>query len=135
MSLNASAVMDGLGVRLATISGLRVFDFPPDSVNPPAAIVGYPTVQFDATMARGKDRLSIPVYVYVGRVSDRNARDQLAAYMAGAGASSVKAAVEAGKTLGGACDTCRVVDAAPVDGSDFAGSPFVAIRFTVDVVG
>ncbi|MEW6473443.1 MAG: hypothetical protein AB1679_14320 [Actinomycetota bacterium] len=135
MALNASAVMDGIGVRLQTITGLRVFDFPPDSLQPPAAIVSYPEISYDSTLGRGVDRMTVPVYVYVGRVSDRASRDALTAYMAGTGAQSIKTAVEGDKTLGGAAQSVRVMSATPVDGSEVAGQPFVAVRFDIDVVG
>lgn len=134
MAINVSTVMDGLGVRLATISGLRVFDFVPDSFSPPAAIISLPgTVEYDLTMARGADRGSFQVYLLVGKVSDRSARDQLAAYLAGTGSLSVKAAVEAGKTLGGAAQSTRVTSAS-VQVVSSAGTDFLAAVFDVDVV-
>ncbi|MGH7426554.1 MAG: hypothetical protein ACREJP_10380, partial [Candidatus Methylomirabilales bacterium] len=89
--LNLNTVMDGLGIRLATITGLRVFDFAAEAVSPPAAIVGMPTeVDFDFTKGRGSDRVVIPITVLVGRVSDRAARDDLSAYVAGTGTKSIK---------------------------------------------
>lgn len=134
MSIDVSTVMDGLGVRLATISGLRVFDFAADSFSPPAALVGLPdTVEYDLTMVRGADRAAFQVYVLVGKVSDRSARDQLAAYMAGTGSSSVKAAIEAGETLGGAAHTTRVTGASVATVTS-AGVEFLAAIFDVDVV-
>lgn len=135
MSLAVNAVMDGLGVRLATISGLRVFDFAPDSISPPAAIVSLPdNVEYDVAMFRGADRLTIPVHVLVGKVSDRNARDRLGDYLAGTGATSVKTAIEADKTLGGAADSVRV-ESATVSVITIAGMEFLSATFIVDVVG
>jgi hypothetical protein len=134
VSINVSTVMDGLGVRLATITGLRVFDFVPDSFSPPAAVVSLPQmVEYDLTMARGADRGSFQVYVLVGKASDRSARDQLAAYIAGTGSSSVKTAIEAGKTLGGAAHSTRVTGAS-VSVVTTAGSEFLTAIFDVDVV-
>lgn len=133
--MNVSAVMDGLGTRLASISGLRVYDYPPDSVSPPAGVVSYPDpLDFDATMGRGADRMTVPIHIIVGRVSDRAARDALAAYMAGSGVKSVKAAIEADGTLGGAADSSRVVSVSGLDLS-VGGVSYVAATFSVDVVG
>lgn len=93
--MDLSAEMDAIGTALATISGLRVFDFPPKSAQPPFAVVDFPElITYDSTMSRGKDEATVPVMVAVANVSDRNARDQLAAYLAGSGASSVKAALD-----------------------------------------
>lgn len=107
--IDVNAVMDAIGVRLATISGLRVFDYPADTVNPPAAVVGLPTeVIYDISKARGFDMATIPVFVLVGSPFSRAARDALVPYLAGSGAQSVKTAIEADETLSGACSALRV---------------------------
>ena len=135
MSLNVNAVMDGLGVRLATISGLRVFDFPPDSASPPFAVVAMPEeITYDSTMKRGGDEMVVAVHVVVGKVSDRSARDQLGVYMAGTGATSVKTVIEADRTLGGAADSCRVTSAV-FSTFDMAAQPFLAGTLNVHVIG
>lgn len=110
MPLDLNAVMDGLGVRLATIAGLRVSDFPASAAAVPAALVGLPTaLEYDATWGRGVDRCVVPVMVVVGRVADRAARDAMSLYLAGTGAKSVKAAVDG--NLGGAAQSVRVTGA------------------------
>lgn len=134
MSLDTALVMDGLAAALASIEGLRVLEYPPDAVAPPMAFPGYPApLDFDATMGR-TDRASFPVHVVVGKVSDRAARDRLTPFMAGAGASSVKVALEVDLTLGGACDSLRVESVAGVD-LDVGGIKYLAATFIIDVVG
>jgi hypothetical protein len=128
-----SSVMDGLGARLSGITGLRVHDYPADAVAVPAAIVLYPTLTYDFTAGRGTDRASFQALVLVGKVSDRSARDALAAYMDGAGARSIKAAVEADKTLGGAAHTTRVTEAT-VETFTVGAVEYLGARFTIDVV-
>lgn len=105
--------MDAIGVRLATIPGLRVYDHPADTVAPPAAIVSLPEiVEYDSVAGRGADRTSLTITVIVGRVSDRAARDQLAAFISGTGPSSIKTAVEAGASdLDGVAHTIRATTA------------------------
>jgi hypothetical protein len=127
-------IMDGLATALATISGLQVYGYPPDSVTTPAAVVALPdTITYDDTMARGADRITIPVHVLVGKVSDRSAAAALAGYLSGAGTSSVKAAVESDATLGGAADTARVTEAS-VSVMTVAGVDLLAASFSIDVV-
>lgn len=88
--------MDQIGVALATVTGLRVFDFPPKSAQPPFAFVDLPErVDYDLAMARGNDRASFTVVVAVADVVDRAARDAIAAYAAGSGAASIKAVLDA----------------------------------------
>lgn len=121
--------MDQIGTALATVTGLRVFDFPPKSAQPPFAFVDMPErVDFDLTYGRGSDRATFTVVVAVADVVDRAARDAIAAYAAGSGASSIKAVLDAA-TIG---TSARVesVEFRPVTLS--AGSYAGAI-FDVDV--
>ena len=93
-----STVMDELATELDTIAGLRVFAYPTDTAPAPAAIVGYPeSLTFDTTMGRGVDTAVFPIFVLVGRVTDRSSRNLLGAYCDGTGAKSIKAVLQAGK--------------------------------------
>lgn len=130
MALDLGAVMDAIGARLVGVTGLRVYDYAADAASPPAAIVALPEmVEYDAVAARGADRVLIPVTVLVGRVSDRAARDQLAQYVSGTGATSVKAAIEGGTgDLGGVAHTVRVtearIDVVTIGQVDYLGASF-----------
>ncbi|GAA5119125.1 hypothetical protein [Haloechinothrix salitolerans] len=126
-------VMDEVGAQLDTITGLRVWDYPPNKITPPAAIVAYPdSIGFDETYGRGSDRITLPVLVVVGKVSDRASRKDLAVYCDGAGTSSIKAVLEAGSYT--AFDTIRVTsidfDVVTISGVDYA-----AALFDVDIFG
>lgn len=128
MSLTINPVMDGLGARLSTITGLRVYDYPPDSVSVPAAIVGLPEeIVFDETYGRGSDRASVPVHVLVSKVSDRASRDAISAYMV-----SVKAAVDG--SLGGVVSDARVASAKP-NMITVGTIEYLAVTFTIEVYG
>lgn len=129
MALDLNAVMDAIGARLVGVTGLRVYDYAADAANPPAAIVSLPeTVEYDVVAGRSADRVVIPVTVLVGRVSDRAARDQLAQYVSGTGASSVKSAIEGVDGLGGVAHTVRVTDASinivTIQAVDYLGASF-----------
>jgi hypothetical protein len=133
-TVDVNAVMDALGVRLATIAGLRVYDYRADNVAAPAAIVGLPTaIDYDGTKGRGSDRLVVPVVVLVGRVSDRASRDLLSAYIAGAGARSVKAAIEGAIDLGGAAQTTRVTSAVVAE-ITVANVVYIGVTFDCEVI-
>lgn len=131
--MNLADVMDEVATRLDTISGLRVFAYPPDRVEPPSAIVSYPgTYTYDETYGRGMDRMTLPVVVVVGKVSQRSARDALGAYVDGSGASSVKAVLESGTYT--ELDSLRVMSV-EFDVVTIAGTDYVAALFDVDIAG
>jgi hypothetical protein len=131
MAFDLNTVMDALGVRLATIAGLRVSDHVPKTVAVPAAIVGFPEeITYDETYGGGADSTVIPVTVLVGAVTDRVARDELAAYTARAGAQSIKAAVDG--PLAGAVSDARVATA-KIEGITFNGVEYLGATFRVEV--
>lgn len=133
MSLDLNTVMDAVGVRLKTIPGLRVYDYPPDAVAVPAAVVGYPeAVEYDQTYAAGADMAVFVVHVLVGKNSDRASRDGIGAYVSRAGAAAVKTVLEADPTLAGAADTLRV-QRAQFGTIDVGGVEYLAASFPVEV--
>lgn len=131
--MNIATVMDQLGTALSGITGLRVFPYSADRVTPPAAIVGWPEpVTYDGAFRRGMDSLTLPVYVLVGRVDARSARDVLAAYLDGTGPSSVKAALDGGSYT--ACHTVRVATA-NVEALTSGGVEYLGAVFDVEITG
>lgn len=129
-----SNVRDGLKTRLQTISGLRVYDLIPDTVSPPAAVVGQLDFTFDINNARGLDQANCDVLVIVQRLSERVAQDKLDAFLAGSGSGSIKAAIEGDRTLGGAVNTLRVISA---EGGTYesAGALFLSYRYRLTIWG
>jgi hypothetical protein len=134
MSMTPSNVRNGLKTNLTTITGLRCFDIIPDSVPLPAAVVGQLDLTFDTSMARGLDTAEIEILLIVGRMSERAGQNKLDGYLAGSGSSSIKAAIEADKTLGGACSTLRVTTATAGTITN-AGADMLAYRYQVEVIG
>lgn len=130
--MDLDAVMQEVAAVLDTIDGLRVYGYAADAVAPPAAVVGYPTVTYDETMRRGMDRYSLPVWLLVGKVSDRASRPGIAPYVAGDGDRSVKRVLEAG--IYQSLDSLRVQDAEP-DELVEGGVAYLAYRFTIDIAG
>lgn len=131
--MNLHNVLEAIATQLGTITGLQVHSFPPDAIYPPAAVVDYPeSITYDVTYGRGVDRMTVPIVVLVGRVSDRSSREQLAAYCDGSGASSIKAVLEAGTyTAFGAIR----VQSVEFDSYTWNGVDYAAALFTCDVSG
>lgn len=126
---NLTTVMDDIGTRLGTITGLRVYDFPPKSAQPPFAFVDMPdSIDYDCTYQRGADRMKLNVIVAVADVVDRMARDQIAAYAAGTGAGSVKAALDGQVGVTARVTSCEF---RPVT---VAGTTYFGAIFSLDIV-
>ena len=133
-----SDVRAGLQTRLQTISGMRVLDTVPDSVNIPTqgavAVVGMLDLNFDFSMNRGYDQATCSILVIVGRMNESTAQDRLDGYLASSGATSVKAAIEGDKTLGGAVATLRVTQA--TSGMiTVANIDYISYRYEVTLIG
>jgi|DEB3_MinimDraft_2_1074329.scaffolds.fasta_scaffold38726_2 ABC-type xylose transport system substrate-binding protein len=134
MTMTVSTVRDNLKTQLSSISGLRIYDTVPDSINTPAAVVGMLDMDFDATMNRGYDRATLDVILITGRMSERSAQNTLDTYLSGSGNSSIKTVVEANKTLSGAVQTLRVT-AATSGSIQVSGIDYLAYRFRVELIG
>jgi hypothetical protein len=104
-----SDLRTGIAANLATVAGLRTSATVPDSINPPIAVVMPNSVTYDTAFARsGGDEYEFLVMVIVGRVDERSAQNNLDGYCSGTGSTSIKAAIERDKTLGGKAFSLRV---------------------------
>lgn len=95
-------IRQGAADLLDAVDGLRGYSTIPGQFSPPAAIVGMPTRQPMETFQRGTDRWDLTVYVVVARQADAQSEKTIEAFLNPAGSSSVRAAIYADKTLGGA---------------------------------
>ena len=85
-----TSIRDGLKTRLETISGLTASEFVPDYIVPPIALVApLNTLNYDSTMARGADTYEIPIVVYISRIDAQTSQDEVDAYLASSGATSI----------------------------------------------
>jgi hypothetical protein len=125
-------VLAGLKESLENIAKLRVYDFPSSKVDPPAAVLSLPETPYDVTLGGRSDVWTFPVWVLVSKADDRSAYKEMIPYLDAEGERSIRAMIEADRTLGGACDTCAVVNARPQFAS-VGGVEFLAIEFTLEV--
>ena len=128
-----STVRGNLKTAIAPVVS-RVFDYIPDQVPTPCAVVGNITITFDEAQNRGLDMGEVDVIVIVSRMNERGAQDKLDGYLAGTGAGSVKAAIEADRTLAGALATLRVIRAAPIT-IEVSGVTYFAYQYEVVLHG
>lgn len=124
---------DGLEAQLATISGLRVFDHVPDSWATPCAFVVPDTVEYWNAFAGGDATHNWTATVVVGRQSDRSSQRQLLEYMNYAGDKSIRAAIEADRTLGGVVQTLLVGRADNVRMVSQGDQAYLAVDFAIEI--
>ncbi len=135
MASTIAQVMQGLETRLATITGLRVNDVIPDQVNPPAAFVGVPAIpSYRIAMGRSKYTIAPTITVLVSAAWDRAGQLALAGYANPTGSTSIIAAIEGDKTLGGVVDDCVVDDFAPLGLEEVGVIGYYGGRFNLRVV-
>lgn len=134
------AIRDGLKTNLQTISGLRVTEYVTGTIVTPAAIItpgdggrGRQAIMFDATMGRGSDDYLFTVIVLVSNTVERTSTDALDAYLAGSGATSIKAAVESDERLGGVAHFARVQGVHDYGLIDYGGQTYLGAEFIVEV--
>jgi hypothetical protein len=128
-----STVRTALKTALAPVVG-RVFDYVPDQVPTPCAVVGNLTLTFDEAQNRGLDLANVDIIIIVSRMNERGAQDRLDGFLAGTGAGSIKAALTTNLTLGGAVATLRVVRAAPIT-LEVSGVTFFAYQYELEIYG
>lgn len=107
---DVGAIREGIAANLGAIKDLQVSAWPLSNPLPPTAQVLAGRTEFDKAFGRGLDQLVFRVQVLVAALADIGSAVNLDAYLAGSGPRSIKAAVEADKTLGGACQSLRVTE-------------------------
>ena len=135
MPATVSQVAAGLQTRLATISGLRTFNYQPEQENPPFAYPQINSINYHRAYSGGDVVMDWTVYVVVGRYLDRTAHAQLDDYLSYSGTKSVRAAIEGDPTLGGVCSTLIVRSGADITSLDAGGAQFLVIQMQVEVHG
>ena len=126
-------IRNGLAARMETIDGITGYARPRGTINVPAAVIEPGPIAFDSTMGRGSDDLSFTIVLLLADSVADLAQEQLDPYLAGSGDQSVKAAVEADETLGGAADYACVTGVSDYGDVQWSGKLYLGARFNVEV--
>ena len=113
----------GLKTRLETITGLTVYDYPPDAkAKYPSAEIGLREGVYPLAMGGNAYEALFNVTLRVNAAKDVPGWQALELYLDPTGTNSIQAAVKAGPTLGGKADFARVeAHSAPERDPDNAG--------------
>jgi len=109
MPATVQQAADGLAAALEAIPAMRAWADQPDNITPPCAVVvldGVPT--YHGAQQGGLPTYEFRVQVIVDNLDNKSAFTRLNGLMSYDGADSVRAAIEADKTLGNVVQTTRV---------------------------
>lgn len=132
--MKLAKVMEEIGDKLKAFTGHNIFDYPIDSVTPPAGIVSYPeSIQYDQTYGRGEDVfVGLPVYMVTGRVDSKDARNQVSEWTDPTSGRSVKRYLDTESY--NYCDSIQVVSAT-FDVMTIANIDYLVVIFELNVSG
>jgi hypothetical protein len=133
MAATVTETTAGLKDRLSAIPGLRTFDHVPDSIPVPMATVGVEDITFHRSFSGGDPVYTFTISVIVARADERSAQRALDGYVSWDGQTSVRAAIEADKTLNGTVQTLIVESASNIRVIQANEATYLAVDFTVVV--
>jgi hypothetical protein len=131
MPATVSQVSEGLRVRLATISGLRTFAYQPEQLNPPAAFPVLESIDYHRAFGGGDVQMRFSIIVVVGRYLDRVAHANLDGYLSFSGATSLRAAIEGDRTLGGIVGTLVLDSSVSISSLSVAEAEYLQVSCSV----
>jgi hypothetical protein len=127
-------IRNGIATALTTIGGLRASADLGATINPPIALVAFPDpIEYDQTLGHESDVYTIPVQIFVATSNMRAGILKMTGYLDKTGTSSVKVAIEADSTLGGACSSLRVLRARATGLVDVGDVPYLVATWDVEV--
>lgn len=130
---DVTALREAIATNLSTIPGLRTSAELPDNPNPPIAVVGLDSVDYDQAFKQGLTIFNFQVTVIVGRAAERTAQRKLNQYVAQEGALSIKLGVESDKSLGGNAFDVRVSSMNNIGSLQLNDQEYLAAEFSVVV--
>ena len=126
-------IMQALESALQTIPNVRTSAYLPDTITPPILVVGDSSITYHASAGTGSTPIEVVVHAIVARPSERPAIELLEAFMSRSGDSSVIAAVEADRTLGGTVSSVTVKKAGPSSQLEIEGVVYLSLPFEIQI--
>ena len=87
-------IRTGLVDALKTLPGLTVSPYRVANIQPPHAEIGLPQIEYDGTMGRGMDTLSLQIMVFVARHDEELAQAAIDEFVSGHDGQSLKTVLE-----------------------------------------
>ncbi len=126
---------DGLASRLSTISGLKVLDYPAESVHEfPVAVVLFESRDASQTIGGSSFTGKIKIILLVSSANTQQAYDTLDQFTDPLGTSSIEAAVDADNTWGAKVDDGRLASVSNVGLRKLWGGFYVSADFHFEFI-
>lgn len=127
--MDLAAIRTALAEAGAAAGDLDSLPYIPASIAPPTLAVGRMQLTYDQTFG-GLSVVEVTVYAFASLADNQQGQETLLPLL---GPSGVKAALEADRTLGGACQELRVESADGPGFADVAGQSYWSATWTVRV--
>lgn len=129
-----ATALSGLGTQLATVSGLRVYSFVPEQINPPAAVVALGAGTYDDDFD-GACTFDATVLVLVSEAQgNQRAQAAFQTYVDPTGSSSIVAAINASPTLSGSVNSVRVLGWDAPQSFDIGGIAYAGVEVNLEMI-
>jgi hypothetical protein len=135
MANEISGARDGLKTLLENISGLRVYDHKPDSVNElPAAFVEFKGRSEALTLGGSSFVGRMTITVLLSKAKRGDGYDDLTKYIDPLGTQSIEVQLDSDTTWGGSVDDGRVRESGNLRELEIGGGRYVAVDFKCEFV-
>jgi len=131
--MNLASVRAGIKTALQGVSDLRIYEWIPSQLSPPAAVVSLGTGQYDADFNDGMS-VNYGVLVMLTRADDQHGQERLDAFL-GQGVNSVFYVIDANPTLSASCDSARVTSWNNPGTFTIGGIEYLGVEVNIEVLG
>jgi len=131
--MNLASVRAGISDVLQNVNNLRIYEWIPSTIQPPAAVVSLGTGQYDADFNEGMV-VNYGVLVMLTRADDQLGQQRLDDFL-GQGTDSVYYVVDANPTLNGSCDSARVTSWNNPGTFSIGGIEYLGVEVNIEVLG
>jgi len=131
--MNLASVRAGISDVLQNVNNLRIYEWIPSTIQPPAAVVSLGTGQYDADFNEGMV-VNYGVLVMLTRADDQLGQQRLDDFL-GQGNDSVYHVVDANPTLNGSCDSARVTSWNNPGTFSIGGIEYLGVEVNIEVLG
>mgnify|MGYP006921428272 CR=1 FL=1 len=131
--MNLVDVRAGITNALQNIENLRIYEWIPSQVSPPAAVVSLGTGQYDADLDNGMI-VNYGVLVMLTRADDQKGQARLDEFL-GQGTNSIFNVIDSDPTLTDSCDSCRVTSWDNPGTFTIGGIEYLGVEVNLEVLG
>jgi len=131
--MNLASVRAGISDTIQNVNNLRIYEWIPSTIQPPAAVVSLGTGQYDADFNEGMV-VNYGVLVMLTRADDQLGQQRLDEFL-GQGTDSVYYVIDANPTLNGSCDSARVTSWNNPGTFSIGGIEYLGVEVNIEVLG